>query len=781
MGCYNFAVNTCPRCRRAYDDGIRFCPTDGSPIPQLPESVDPYIGKVLMGHIEIGELAGRGAMGTVYKATQTNMARTVAVKILRRDLLEAPGAVPRFLREARAAARLSHPNIVTVHLVGETDDGVPYMVMEFVDGWSLATLCEKEHVLDFGRAIKITRQIASALGEAHAHGIVHRDLKPENILLVDKRRDTDFVKVLDFGIAKIIRDELSQGLSRDGTIFGTPHFIAPEQAAGTEVDARADLYSLGVILFRMVTGQLPFDGTSGMQVLMRHLKDAPPKPRSVNPAVPVALEKIILRALEKDRGERWQDAEELIGALDDVEKNLEDDNPGRTLFGVAPGSAIASTPPLARREPSMVTTAPAKRGARTQGQQGSIDAPPATPLPPMGPEESAAPVAAQAPRPSGSLPPMGPDDAAPDELASDGDTERETLDDDDETRQTAADDEDDTRESDAPDDAIPDALTRSQEISARASGPIELSTSEEMAASPRRSRAALWVVLGAVTVGAGGGVYFAVRASESHPPLAAVDAGARPHVDMTPFVPEAPFEEHVAAEGPFALRLGFTAAPREGEQGTVRVTLSDARGTVAGARVEIAVRAHGAHSDDTVTLQEVGGAYLGVIPFRGAGRHHLKLIVEPRTGGRAIKRSVTFDVENAAGHTVALDTSKTADAKKPHAAKDDKDDDAIDDSGTLPMTVIGPAGATAVDPHTIGPTPTVVQPPTPIVAPPSAPAITPPVPRAPAPAPAPAAPAPTPPAPAPVAPAPAPPPAALAPTPAPATGETDPYRILNNN
>ena len=200
-----------------------------------------------MGQFELREIAGRGAMGTVYRAYQRTMDRIVAVKILRSEIVKEPGVLRRFLREARAAARLQHPNIVTVHMVGETEDGVPYLVMEHIDGVSLEAICEAQGPQPLMRVISFGRQIAAALSEAHSLGIVHRDLKPANILVTDRSRTPDLVKVLDFGIAKLINTEADQSMmTADGTIFGTPHYIAPEQASGGDVDHRVDIYSLGV-------------------------------------------------------------------------------------------------------------------------------------------------------------------------------------------------------------------------------------------------------------------------------------------------------------------------------------------------------------------------------------------------------------------------------------------------------------------------------------------------------------------------------------------------------
>jgi serine/threonine protein kinase len=297
---------------------VRFCPVDGALVTQAVS--DPNIDRVLMGQFELREIAGRGAMGTVYRAYQRTMDRIVAVKILRNEIVKEPGVLRRFLREARAAARLQHPNIVTVHMVGETEDGVPYLVMEHIDGVSLEAICEAQGPQPLSRVLSFGRQIAAALSEAHSLGIVHRDLKPANILVTDRSRTPDLVKVLDFGIAKLINTEADQSMmTADGTIFGTPHYIAPEQASGGDVDHRVDLYSLGCILFRLATGVLPFEGTQSMQVVLKHLREEPPRPRTIDPQIPQALEDLILACLQKSRNRRPDDAEQVIASLDRVE------------------------------------------------------------------------------------------------------------------------------------------------------------------------------------------------------------------------------------------------------------------------------------------------------------------------------------------------------------------------------------------------------------------------------------------------------------------------------
>jgi serine/threonine protein kinase len=309
-------MRICPRCQGRYDDESRFCPRDGAPLP-APEA-DPRLGSVLLGQFELLEVCGRGAMGTVYRAWQSGMDREVAVKLLRDDYVKDPAVVKRFHREARSVARLNHPNVVTVFLVGETDDHVPFMVMEYVDGEPLSSVLARGDALPVGRSLRIARQVASALAEAHSNGIVHRDLKPANILLEQRRRTADWVKVVDFGIAKVVGGEggaAVSALTHTGTIFGTPHYLSPEQAQGAPLDGRADLYSLGVMLYAMVTGRVPYDG-SGMAVVVQHVNGTPARPSSLVPGLPPPVEALILRLMEKDPAARPQTAEDVSDAID---------------------------------------------------------------------------------------------------------------------------------------------------------------------------------------------------------------------------------------------------------------------------------------------------------------------------------------------------------------------------------------------------------------------------------------------------------------------------------
>jgi serine/threonine-protein kinase len=313
-------VRHCPVCQRVYEEDARFCPIDGT---RLEAPRDPVIGKILQGQFEVREVCGRGSMGTVYRAWQRSMDREVAIKLLRRDLMRDPRVIKRFHREAKASARLSHPSIITVYMVGDTEDGVPFIAMEYVKGRALDRALTEDGVLPPARAIHIAKQITSALAEAHGQGIVHRDLKPENIFLAEASHTPDFVKILDFGIAKILHAHDESMLTQTGAIFGTPFYLSPEQASGSEIDHRCDLYALGVILFRMVTGRLPFQSDSGMAVLIQHLKEAPPRPTEIIPTLPAPLEHVILKALEKAPDDRWQSAVAMGEALAGVASYLD--------------------------------------------------------------------------------------------------------------------------------------------------------------------------------------------------------------------------------------------------------------------------------------------------------------------------------------------------------------------------------------------------------------------------------------------------------------------------
>ena len=311
------------------------------------------IGMTLSGRYKIERIIGEGGMGAVYQAEHTHMRKRLAIKVLHPEMSRLSEVVARFEREAMAAAHIDHPNVATATDFGKLDDGSFFLVLEYVEGHSLRDEIGKSR-LELGRALHITRQIASGLQRAHQMGIVHRDLKPENVMLIEKDDDKDFVKVLDFGIAKVPVGELGSSgvkgagqpvLTQLGMVYGTPEYMAPEQALGQDVDARADIYALGVIAYEMMTGLRPFDSDSKVQLLGMHVT-APVPPMAVKAPdanVPPDVEAIVVRCLAKESTHRWTDAKELIDAITIVAAKL------------SSGGRISALPPplsMSRGRPS---------------------------------------------------------------------------------------------------------------------------------------------------------------------------------------------------------------------------------------------------------------------------------------------------------------------------------------------------------------------------------------------------------------------------------------------
>ena len=254
---------------------------------------------------------GRGGMATIYRARDLQMDRDVAVKMLREVYSTNPKFVTRFLREARAASALKHPNIVQVYDYGQTD-GNYYIVMELVEGTDLRSYLSSHDVLDVDRAIIIAHDIALGLGAAHRRGIVHRDVKPQNVLIgIDGS-----IKLTDFGIVSLYKNANAERLTTSGMTLGTVQYFAPEQAQGEIVSPAADVYALGIVMYEMLTGHPPFDGNSPVVVAMQHIQDQPEPPGQFNPSIPAALEEIILRCLEKEPGTRFPDGSQLARALE---------------------------------------------------------------------------------------------------------------------------------------------------------------------------------------------------------------------------------------------------------------------------------------------------------------------------------------------------------------------------------------------------------------------------------------------------------------------------------
>ena len=276
--------------------------------------VDPLIGLVIADRYRIVEALGRGGMGIVYKVEHTRIGKLLAMKLLAGELSRNQDVVRRFKTEALTASKLSSPNTVQVFDYG-VSDGLTYLVMELVTGDDMGRVLKHDGLLPAARVGRITVQIANSLSEAHAAGIVHRDIKPENVMLLKARDGTDLAKVLDFGLAKLREGSELSELTSQGAIVGTPYFMSPEQIRGEAVDARSDIYSLGALMYRALTGSYPFNGPSPMSVFAKHLTEVPQAPHVVVPSVPAGLGEIVMRSLKKDPAERFQRIEDLQAAV----------------------------------------------------------------------------------------------------------------------------------------------------------------------------------------------------------------------------------------------------------------------------------------------------------------------------------------------------------------------------------------------------------------------------------------------------------------------------------
>ncbi|MGZ3406737.1 MAG: serine/threonine-protein kinase, partial [Polyangia bacterium] len=275
------------------------------------------IGQVIAGRYEIVRLLGAGGMGAVYQARQLSMDRMVALKLIHPHIASDEVA-RRFHREMQATSKIEHPNTIRVFDYGADDKGQLFLAMEFLEGRPLARVLEEEGALPLARIVHIASQVVRALGAAHAEGIAHRDLKPDNIMLVDRYGEHDVVKVLDFGIARFVDgDESRTKMTHDGAVVGTPAYMSPEQAMGHAIDARADFYSLGVMLYQMALGRLPFDGPTLAALLVAHATAEPPPPSEVAPGrISPAFEALILRLLSKSPADRPATAAEVLQALE---------------------------------------------------------------------------------------------------------------------------------------------------------------------------------------------------------------------------------------------------------------------------------------------------------------------------------------------------------------------------------------------------------------------------------------------------------------------------------
>jgi serine/threonine-protein kinase len=384
----------CPACHHPNADGARFCAKCGAPLPAPASTVDPLIGTVVGGRFRVTGVLGEGGMGRVYTAEQQmgTHVRKVAVKTLLAQFAKDPQTVARFMREVGTVSALEHPNTIQIFDFGQTDGGELYIAMELLQGKSLETVLEEGGPLQPERVDRILGQVCGSLQEAHDKGIVHRDLKPANIFLATRAGEDDYVKVLDFGIAKRAESKDSKAeakLTQQGTILGTPPYMSPEQFTGKELDGRSDVYSLGVVAYEMLVGRLPFDADTPWQWATQHMT-AQPFPFETQPiaaSVPAKMKNAIMRALGKDRAQRQSTVREffeeltlgttrvsMLGGMQGAGGTF----PGSTAGVSAPGVSSGPRPGNTQvGEPLFVGGAPTP-GAGAGASHTLIEVPPAT-------------------------------------------------------------------------------------------------------------------------------------------------------------------------------------------------------------------------------------------------------------------------------------------------------------------------------------------------------------------------------------------------------------------
>jgi serine/threonine-protein kinase len=334
-------MKICPACGKEYPNTMTLCSVDAA---VLQNPTDPLLGQTLAGKYLVEKLIKRGGMGAVYQGKHVLMDKTVAIKVLRPALAVDDDVVARFSREAKAASRISHPHAVSVTDFGESENGIVFLVMEYLEGRTLKEIIRSEGAMPLTRVVEIIRQVTGALDAAHGQGVVHRDLKSDNIM-VSQTNGGDWAKVLDFGIAKIQQPKgvLDPEITAANLVIGTPQYMSPEQCSQTQpLDARSDIYSLGVIIYEMLAGRVPFTGESATMIMMQHVQDSPPSVLATRRDLPPAVDGVITRALAKVPADRFQTAGELFAAL-----------------STAAGEDVSATP----RSAETVASAPVSRAA----------------------------------------------------------------------------------------------------------------------------------------------------------------------------------------------------------------------------------------------------------------------------------------------------------------------------------------------------------------------------------------------------------------------------------
>ncbi len=405
----------CPKCQKAIEGRPNFCPSCGASFTVgNRQDHDPLIGRLIANDYRVEQLIGEGAMGRVYQAQHLTLRKQVALKVLRSSLVSDATVVKRFEREAQAASRLNHPNCISIFGFGQEDAGeLLWMAMEYIKGRDLGTIIAEDAPLPTARIVHIVSQVCDALDEAHSANIIHRDLKPANIVCFDHRRTTDFVKVLDFGIAKITDPGADyQPLTRDGIVCGTPAYMSPEQVQGFPLDNRSDLFSLGIILYQTITGNLPFHAESAVEVATKIVIEEPIPPSKARPewSYPAELEAITLKLLKKRPEDRYRNAMDVKTALEacmetlkarhDVSLEMSPDEVADLLAGDDDDAPVEGAATL-QLSTDMIARAMAAEGLlggptpRATAPTPRAAAPAAAPAPPTGPAAVADPAASR--------------------------------------------------------------------------------------------------------------------------------------------------------------------------------------------------------------------------------------------------------------------------------------------------------------------------------------------------------------------------------------------------
>ena len=347
----------CPICSQNYDNEVQVCEIDGATLI-VGGKKDAYLGKRIKGRYQVLSKLGEGGMGTVYLADQMSVGRKVALKLLQGNYAMDDEFIGRFRREARLAASLNHRNIVTVYDFDQSDDGSLFIAMEYLDGEKLSEVIRRDGPLEISRAFRLGLQIAEGLEAAHRAGVIHRDIKPDNIMVMEEA-GVEEIKLMDFGIARLRDRGTTSEITRTGTIMGTPAYMAPEQAEGADVSEKTDIYALGIVLYEMISGAVPFKASTPGAVLIKQMQETPLSLRRSRREVPVSIERIIMHALEKEPQRRQKNMGEVTQQLRAAQEKLKGEAVSRRWDIL--GRALKKTP----KEESITAESPLERGSKT--------------------------------------------------------------------------------------------------------------------------------------------------------------------------------------------------------------------------------------------------------------------------------------------------------------------------------------------------------------------------------------------------------------------------------